>query len=53
MHFVVHVRREKLLRLLSNQKTLFLPPDPWNYSTLIYFDQLALHPYMGVNKDWL
>jgi len=53
MHFVVHVRREKLLRLLSNQNTLFLLPNPWNYSTLIYLDQLALHPYMGVNMDWL
>ena len=39
--------------LLSNQKTLFLPPDPWNYSTLTYLDQSALHPYMGVNMDWL
>jgi len=53
MHSVVHVRREKLLRLLSNQKTLFLLPDLWNYFKLIYLDQLALHPYMGVNMEWL
>ena len=53
MHSVVHVKKEKLLRLLSNEKTLFQPPDLWNYSTLIYLDQLALHPYMGVNMEWL
>jgi len=51
MHSVVHVKKEKLLRLLSNEKTLFQPPDLWNYSTLIYLDQLALHPFMGVNMD--
>jgi len=53
MHSVVHVRREKLLRLLSNQNTLFLLPELWNYSILIYLDQLALHPYMAVNMEWL
>jgi len=46
-------QKGNFLKVLSNQKTLFLPPDPWNYSTLIYLDQLALHPYMGVNMDWL
>jgi len=46
-------QKGKIVKILSNQKTLFLPPDPWNYSTLIYLDQLALHPYMGVNMDWL
>ena len=46
-------QKGKMLRLLSNQKTLFLLPDLRNYSVLIYLDQLALHPYMGVNMDWL
>ena len=50
---ILKVRSEKLLRLLSNQKTLFLLLDLWNYSILIYLDQLALHPYMGVNMEWL
>jgi len=45
MHSVVHVRREKLLRLLSKSKDIVSTSRP--------LDQLALHPYMGVNMEWL
>ena len=51
MHFVVHARKGRLLNHLLKQKTLYQPPNPYNYSILICLDQLTLHLYMEVNMD--
>ena len=46
-------QKGKIVKTSFKSKDIFLPPDPWNYSTLTYLDQIALHPYMRVNMDWL
>jgi len=46
-------QKGKIVKTSFKLKDIFLPPDPWNYSTLTYLDQIALHPYMRVNMDWL
>jgi len=42
---VEHAGKEKLLKMLSNLKTLSLPAKLLNYFTLIYFDELVVDDY--------
>jgi len=42
-------QKGKIVKHLLKLKTLSQPPDPKNYSILIYLDQLTLRLYMEVN----
>ena len=43
----------KFVKTSFKSKDIVSTSRPLNYFTLIYLDQLALHPYREVNMDWL